>query len=194
MFTDRTVTVLTAATGHANLSRCIESVQRQTYAQTEHLILIDGPERDQPVRRAVSAINAIKTIHLLTLPEITGLDGWNGHRIYAAGSFLCNTEFICFLNENRWFEPDHVQSLLSAIDAEKAPWAFASVNEADPPADANCFMVRRVAAVLSAPAWYVPGPSIPDAAIRDLLLEHLPKPATNGRQTVHSSAANDGMQ
>ena len=182
MFTADTVTVVTAATGHRHLGRCVESVGRQTFAGVRHWVVADGPGRDAAVRAAVCAVPTGGAT-VVTLPEATGLDNWNGHRIYAAASFLVNTAFVCFLDEDNFFEPDHVASLVAAVRATPGGrWAFALRNVVDadgafvcrdeceslgslhPPfnapgdghVDANCYLLGRELAVLVAPLWYGP--------------------------------------
>jgi hypothetical protein len=183
MFTQNTVTLITAATGHPNLPQCLRSVQDQTFEGVEHLVVIDGPEHESAVEAAIGGLPARKRpIHLLTLPFATGKEKWNGHRIYAAGSYLANTEFVGFLDADNWLESDHVERLLATIRQTSAPWAFALRNIIDlqgkfiardeceslgnlhacfyDPAfhhvDTNCYLLRREVAVNAAHIWYGP--------------------------------------
>jgi hypothetical protein len=183
MFTRDTVTVVTAATGHRSLPRCLASVQRQTYPHVEHVVVIDGPEWEERVRQAVAQLGAgARPLRLMCLPQATGKERWCGHRIYAAVSFLSNAEFIAFLDEDNWFEPDHVESLVSAVRATGSHWAFALRNIVDEEGtyitrddceslgnlhhvwfhrehfhiDTNCYLLKREVAVQFAAAWYRP--------------------------------------
>jgi len=183
MFTSQTVTVVTAATGHRNLQKCLQSVQRQTYPRLEHLVVIDGPEHDERVGRVLEQRgHSSRPLQVIHLPSPTGKDKWCGHRIYAAMSFLTNCEFICYLDEDNWFEPDHVESLVAALRGAGAQWAFALRNivdeegrfitrdeceslgnlhhvfnnQADVLVDTNCYLLRREVAVRFAPVWYRP--------------------------------------
>ena len=221
MFTQHTVTVVTAATGHPNLPRCIRSVQEQTYAHVDHLIVIDGLDRQAKVQKILSELPPPPpTQRMMTLPQPTGLDNWCGHRIYAAASFLINTEFVCFLDEDNWFELEHLKSLIGAIRAANAKWAFSLrriVNEMGDfvtldecenlgnlhptfrsekcfHVDVNCFMLRRVVAAMIAPAFYrpggVPGQLEADTTICQILLRQFPNPATNRQHTVNYLVGN----
>jgi glycosyltransferase involved in cell wall biosynthesis len=183
MFTTDTVTVVTAATGHRHLGRCVASVRRQTFAGVRHWVVVDGPDREAAVHAAVPDLTAgPRPPVVLVLPDPTGLQNWNGHRIYAAASFLVNTEFVCFLDEDNWFEDDHVESLVSALRAERGQWAFALRNIVDGDGrflapdqceslgslspvyyapdlrlvDLNCYLLPRALAVAVAPHWYQP--------------------------------------
>ncbi len=136
-----------------------------------------APAASRPCGRPSAARREV-----LVLPEPTGLQRWNGHRIYAAASLLANTEFVCFLDEDNWFDDDHVASLVAAVRAGGGRWAFALrkivdadgafvtldqceslgslhgpfADPADVHVDANCYLIGRELAVLVAPCWYSP--------------------------------------
>src|SRR5450432_3009154 len=215
MFTQGTVTVVTAAVGHRNLSKCIASVQYQTHPGVEHWIIVDGPERESNVHNRIpSALKKPPTI--LTIPQATGKDNWNGHRIYAAASFLINSEFIAFLDEDNWYDPDHIASLADSMNSTKASWAFSlrKIVDADGnvvaldnceslgglhPAinspdnflvDTSCYLLRREVAVVHAPIWYSPTRAAdvrmePDGALCRALLKSHPKFGSNRRHTLN---------
>jgi len=184
MFTRDSVTVVTAATGHPNLLKCLQSVQRQTYGPMEHVIVADGRERSDGVQNVINQLGPrVRAIQLITLPHATGKDKWCGHRIYAAMCFLVNTEFITFLDEDNWLEPDHVGSLMQAIKKSASSWAFCLRNICDSSGrfiardeceslgnlhpifndpqghliDTNCYFLHREVAVRVAHLWYAPG-------------------------------------
>jgi hypothetical protein len=183
MFTENTVTIITATTGHRRLQACLNSVQSQTFPGVEHLVVIDGFEHEAKVRAAVSALNAgTKPVRVMTLPLPTGKDNWCGHRIYGAMSFLVNTEFVCYLDEDNWIEPEHVETLVAAVRQSKASWAFSLRKIVDANGqfialdnceslghlhhvfndrndfliDTNCYLLSRAIAVACAPVWYGP--------------------------------------
>ena len=121
---------------------------------------------------AQSILSAATSI-ALSLPYPTGKQRWNGHRIYAAFSLLCNSEFVCFLDDDNWFEPDHLASLVAGIRADHAAWGFSLRrvfdadgnfvapdnceslgnlhpvfgNDSDRLIDTNCYLLRREVAV-----------------------------------------------
>src|SRR5690349_16706528 len=131
MFTTGTVTVVSAATGHRRLADCVRSVRAQTFPQMEHWIVVDGEERRNGVEGALRDVRH-ERLRVIVLPEATGREAWCGHRIYGAMSLLVNSEFVCFLDEDNTFEPDHVASLVEAIRATRGgQWAFALRNIVD---------------------------------------------------------------
>jgi glycosyltransferase involved in cell wall biosynthesis len=174
------LSVITAATGHVRLGRCLASVQAQTYEALEHLVVIDGPERLEAVRTVVEALDPLRhRIEIVQLPYATGKNRWNGHRIYAAFSFLSNSDFVAFLDEDNWLEPNHFQALMAAVALQQAAWGFALrkichqdgrfiaydqceslghlhtvfYDRQERLVDTNCYLIRRDVAIRFAPLW-----------------------------------------
>lgn len=106
------VAVVTPTIGSTTLTQCVESVQNQTHNDLTHYIFLDGKENEKNIWYQLEGATKIKTIRL---EENVG-KGWYGHRVYAACSFLVNADVICYLDEDNWFEPDHIEKLVSKID------------------------------------------------------------------------------
>jgi hypothetical protein len=184
MFSADTVTIVTAATGHEKLVNCLRSVQRQSYAHVEHVIVVDGPEWQERVQEVVTqAEPSQKPVHVVQLPQATGRNNWSGHRIYAAMPYLLNSEFISYLDEDNWFDPDHVETLIFAIRKTQSRWAFSLrkicdfngnvialdnceslgnlhhvfLNKGHFHIDTNCYLLHREVAVRCSPLWYRQG-------------------------------------
>lgn len=184
MFSQNTVTVVTAATGHEKLVACIQSVQRQTFSGVEHVVVIDGRERQEGVDEAVAQAGPFqKPLHVLPVPFSTGRSNFGGHRIYGSLPYLVNSEFICFLDEDNWFDPEHVESLVAEIRRTQSRWAFSLRKICDASGrlvtydnceslgnlhhvyfnkehfhiDTNCYLMHRELAVRCAPLWYRQG-------------------------------------
>src|SRR6188474_3105614 len=117
-----TVTVITATTGHAGLLRCVESVRDQTYNRLKHVVVVDGPKWSEKVDERLAEFEG--DVEVLTLPWPTGLDRFNGHRIYGAFPFLLESDFVCWLDDDNWFDPRHIESLVQTVFKSGAPWAF----------------------------------------------------------------------
>jgi glycosyltransferase involved in cell wall biosynthesis len=117
----KTVTVITPSIGSPKLKDAIESVKNQTY-KCKHLVVVDGPE----YRQAVWDLNACEGVQLEYAPENTGKTGGNfyGHRIYAAYPHLLNSDYILFLDEDNWFQPDHVETLVKTIEEKNLDFAY----------------------------------------------------------------------
>jgi hypothetical protein len=116
---DPLVTVITPTTGNPLLEAALESVARQTYQPIQHLVIIDGSERSSAATRLIWT----RSIDVIELPYPTGLDGFQGHRIYGAAPYLARGDLICFLDEDNWMDEIHVESLVDVL-RKGHQWAF----------------------------------------------------------------------
>ncbi|MBW4686303.1 MAG: class I SAM-dependent methyltransferase [Komarekiella atlantica HA4396-MV6] len=120
------VSIITPVTGNPLLKQAIQSVQDQDYPHIEHLIVIDGQEREAATRSILQEIEFKKPqTHVLCLPYATGKDGFNGHRIYGMSPFLANGDYLVFQDEDNWFEPNHISSLVQLVKEKQLDWAYA---------------------------------------------------------------------
>ena len=119
------VVVITATVGQAALRRCAESVQSQDYAKVRHLVVVDGPDYSAGASRALAGVSRAKQRDVLVLPQNTGHSRHYGYRIYGALPLLADDDLVCFLDEDNWFEPDHITSGIDAIMTTGASWAYA---------------------------------------------------------------------
>jgi len=116
------VAVVTPTIGSLSLEKCIESIQNQTHANLIHYIFLDGEEHYEKIHPSLLNRSRQRTIKTISLQENIG-KGWYGHRVYAACSFLVNADVICYLDEDNWFEPEHVERLVEIIE-QGNDWAF----------------------------------------------------------------------
>jgi glycosyltransferase involved in cell wall biosynthesis len=115
----KTVTVITPTIGSSKLLDAVESVKAQTYKHINHLIVIDGPEYASKVYGILPLDRNRrddKNINDVIAPYNTGSDGFYGHRIYAAYPHLVNSDYIFFLDEDNWYAPDHIESLVKVLE------------------------------------------------------------------------------
>jgi GT2 family glycosyltransferase len=120
---EKPVTVITPTIGSPKLKDAIESVQKQTY-KCNHLLVVDGTENAHNVYAQTNAEE--EGLKVCYTPENTGKTGGNfyGHRIYAAYPHLINSDYILFLDEDNWFEPDHVETLIKTIEEKKLDFSY----------------------------------------------------------------------
>lgn len=115
------VAVVTPTIGTPYLSQCVQSVEEQTYDDLTHYIFLDGEkEYGNKIWHQLEDAKRIKTIRL---EENIG-KGWYGHRVYAASSFLVNADIICYLDEDNWFDRDHIENLVKTINDNNLDWAY----------------------------------------------------------------------
>lgn len=125
------VTIITPTIGSDYLAKNAASVQTQDFSgKLTHLIVVDGAEHADIVdTRLTNLAFATKdgfkhNINQCVLPGNVGGKGFYGHRVYAAFSFLVNTDAVIFLDEDNWLEPSHVQDLVNALNGGPVEWAY----------------------------------------------------------------------
>lgn len=117
------VAVVTPTIGANTFGHCLQSVQNQTYPDLIHYVFIDGEEHHEKVIPILFASQKKHPKKLVVLEENVG-KGWYGHRVYSACSFLVNADIICYLDEDNWYDSNHVQSLVDTIQSKQLDWAF----------------------------------------------------------------------
>jgi glycosyltransferase involved in cell wall biosynthesis len=116
IISEPSVTVITPTIGSPKLYDAIASVQNQSYKEVKHLLVVDGAEHYVKVCDALKLYDNVKrpsNLQIDILTNNTGKAGGNfyGHRIYAGYSHLISTDLVFFLDEDNWYESDHVESL-----------------------------------------------------------------------------------
>jgi len=214
------VTVLTASVGNPLLAKNILSVANQTHKDVQHLIIADGPDASERVNDIIGKIRPIpeNDWDVLELPYSIGKDRWNGHRIYAAGTFIADGDFIIYLDDDNSLESTHIEDCLKVIEAGN-DWAYsfrkivdkdqkflcrddceslgkwASVmNEQDFFIDVNCYFVPKKIAIHLGPAWYrkfrEPGMPEVDRVLAHTLMNNNLKFDTTYKYTVNYTVGN----
>jgi glycosyltransferase involved in cell wall biosynthesis len=168
------VAVVTPTIGSDYLSQCIYSVDKQTYPDVTHYIFADGVDNFDKVAKQIEGATKVKKI---ALEENVG-KGWYGHRVYAACSFLVNADVICYLDEDNWIEPEHIQKMVEKIQAGN-DWVYSLRKIFDKDGqficednceslgkwpvyfnpdvyhiDTSCFAIRRDIAIHIGHTWY----------------------------------------
>lgn len=115
----KTVTVITPTIASPKLIDAVQSVAAQTYEHVTHLIVLDGGRyRDKfydiTIDNPLLFDNKLK-VKISMTPENTGADGFYGHRIYAGYPHLINSDYIFFLDEDNWYKPNHVETLVEVL-------------------------------------------------------------------------------
>ena len=112
-------TVIIPTTGTNNLKRAVESVLRQT-VDTSLLVVIDGLEYEQRAREVLGELQA----DILILPRNTGGKGYYGHRIYAGTPHFIDTKYISFLDEDCWYEENHIETMQDKLKKDSLDWVY----------------------------------------------------------------------
>jgi glycosyltransferase involved in cell wall biosynthesis len=115
--------VITPTTGRTTLVDAVKSVQAQT-VPADHIIVVDGPEYIKAVSEDLIDIDK-SNIHILPLPFNTGQHNFWGHRIIAAMSQIVNHDYVFVLDDDDWYDPNHIESMINTMQTQNLDWAFA---------------------------------------------------------------------
>jgi len=118
---EKSAIVITPTLGSSTLARAIESVKAQTYKNLKHLVVADGREYFQKILNLPIPVEDGDRLTITSAPFNTGkgqdnTQGFYGHRIYAAYAHLINADYVLFLDDDNWYEPNHVQSLVDMCE------------------------------------------------------------------------------
>lgn len=122
---EKSAVVITPSVATKALIKAIESVENQTYDNLTHLVVLDGPgyfSKAMNLPLKISKDN--NRLVLTTVPYNTGGGGWNGQRIYAAFPHLLDQDYILFLDEDNWWNKDHVRSLIDLCEERNLDFSY----------------------------------------------------------------------
>ena len=195
------VSVITPTTGNPYLAECIDSVRNQTYKNVEHIVVVDGKsrwEQADEILKAAEFPNGSNE-HICVLPYPTGINRYNGHRVYGAATYFADGDYHIWLDDDNVLEPNHIESLVKLVQEKDLSWAFSLrkiidkdgnvlclddceslglwpsiLHPEDFFVDVNCYFVKKEIAVGISPVWYrkfrEPGQPEIDRAIAGTLM------------------------
>ena len=123
--------VITPTTGLPELAQAIKSVAKQD-TNVEHWVVVDGTQYAEKAVKIVQD-NVHAGLKLIILPENTGkphnyfkeLDAnFYGHRIYAGIANFINADCVLFLDEDNWYEPNHVSTMVEGLKNYSLEWIY----------------------------------------------------------------------
>jgi len=122
------VTVVTPTTGSPSLCRLVESMNQQTVPWV-HILLWDDKKWD-----SIAAVYPIE-VDRFEVDMPNGCDRYSieipgsfikgqacGSALRAVGLMAANTPYVTFADSDVWMEPDHLSSLVEAMDCRE--WAY----------------------------------------------------------------------
>lgn len=111
------VAVIVPTIGTDKLEKCLDSIQAQTYGNLATILVADGVpvQNAEFIYRLIDQSVYTKEQQVIWLPYNTGGDGYYGHRIYASIPHLLNHDYILFLDEDNWYEPNHIDDIVKTF-------------------------------------------------------------------------------
>ena len=115
----RTAAVVTVTNGKRplELEQCIKSVYSQTYACQHYILCDDNFNQFVELRRLYPHVR------LCYWDTKIGGKDLEGRRWLAAAPHLINEEVTFFCNDDDWYEPNHVETIMGKIN-EGNDWAY----------------------------------------------------------------------
>lgn len=201
------VAVIIPTIGSLLLNRAVQSVLNQTTSRQVHCyVVVDGQENVH----CISTLNNCSRVHVCILPRNVGKNNFYGHRVYAAFTHLIDTDYVVYLDEDNWMEPDHIEKCLCVCEEQTLDWVFSLRNIyiqgfdamlcrdeceslGNRPSvhgynlvDTNCYFLRTAAAIQVASAWH--GQWGQDRVFFKVLSDAFPKFACTDLYTVNYTA------
>jgi glycosyltransferase involved in cell wall biosynthesis len=103
-----TVAVATATTGRDTLQQTLDSVARQSYPCV-HYVFSDAEDLPADIKFGPN-------VKFCRLPVKTGGNGIMNGSILAASPYLIQEDYITFLDDDNWYEPNHIESLVNRLE------------------------------------------------------------------------------
>jgi glycosyltransferase involved in cell wall biosynthesis len=102
----------------------VESVQQQEFSSVRHLVVVDGPRYASAAAQVLESVGRNNQLEVVVLSRNTGHSSHFGYRIYGAMPLLVDDDIVCYLDEDNWFDPDHISTAVDSLRSTGADWAY----------------------------------------------------------------------
>jgi glycosyltransferase involved in cell wall biosynthesis len=203
------VAVVTSTIGRPVLEETIHSVITQT-RQARHYVFVHGKEFWEKSKVILDKYPLVEAIYL---PNNNGGYGYGMAPVYAMAGFVVSEDVICYLDDDNFYEPDHIERSVDFMEQRNLEWVFALRNIVDsegkfliqdncdsigyyPNSDNNnlvdnsCMVVKTKHARQLGAYWYVQ--IVSDKNFLAGLLVNKLTGGTTGKHTVNYRLSKDG--
>ncbi len=163
----RTCAVVTVTNGkrQGELANCIASVKAQTYPCTHYILC------DQDFNKFAELKRLYPDVLMCYWDAKIGGNGYAGQRWLAGAPQLITEDVTFFCNDDDWYSPDHVKSIMDKID-EGYDWAYSLRSVHDKEGnflfDDNCEALGELH-----DTWNIPGHRFVDWCMWGMKTEYL---------------------
>ena len=202
------VAVITSTRGRKTIQKAHLSILNQTYPAT-HYVFAHGKDCWDAVDKNMDGCDA----QIVYLPRANGGGGLAMAPVFAAAPYIIDEDIIFYLDDDNFYDPDHIESLVNLIQEFELGWAYSLRKIVDhdgnyvcddnceslgcqPNAtghylvDNSCYAVRTDVARRYGYAWYVP--VISDRNFFKALVEAGMTFGATGKHSVNYSLSLDG--
>jgi glycosyltransferase involved in cell wall biosynthesis len=204
------VAVVTSSIGRATLRKTIESVRNQTYKGARHYVFAHGWDCHVKVDILLEDYPYVDGVYL---PNNNGGGGLAMAPVFALAPYVVNEDVVFYLDDDNWYEPDHIESLVSLIEEHNLSWAYSLRKIVDDEGnficednceslgvirnssqqylvDNSCYAVRTDVARRHSHAWYIP--VVSDRNFQAALMQAKHRTGTTGKHSVNYRISKDG--
>jgi glycosyltransferase involved in cell wall biosynthesis len=201
------VAVVTSTQGRSTITKAIQSVKDQTRKATHYVFIHGADYSDKTIPHLADDTVAVH------LPRANGGGGYGMAPVFALAPFAITEDVICYLDDDNWYEPDHIESLVEMIEKHDLGWAYSYRKIVDNEGnficednceslgmqlnsgnqylvDNSCYVVRTNVARRHSHAWYVP--VISDRSFQHELMRAGLSVGTTGKHSVNYRLSKDG--
>lgn len=116
--------VITPTTGAKEVKDANLSVLAQDYPELVHLLVVDGLKFEENFKATGIKPDNEKTF-ICQLPFNTGhIKEFYGHRVFAAFAYLTDFDYIFFLDQDNWFDKNHVSSMIELLESKNYGFVY----------------------------------------------------------------------
>ena len=203
------VAVITSTRGRETIKQANESVRNQTYKAT-HYVFAHGRDCWDKVE---NNMKEIANAQVVNLPRANGGNGYGMAPVFALAPFVVEEDIMFYLDDDNWYEPDHIESLVEMIEKHNLGWAYSLRKIVDVKGnlicednceslgcipnsdqqylvDNSCYAVRTDVARRHSHAWYVP--VVSDRSFQAELMRAKHPAGTTGKHSVNYRLSTDG--
>lgn len=208
------VAVVTSTIGRRHLVQCIESVLAQT-RKAHHYIFVHGKKYNYKGQEVPIDVTSLKDypVTVVELPFNNGDNGFGMAPVYAAAPYIVREEVICYLDDDNFYDSDHIETNVGFMQENGLDWAYALRRIVDKDGtyvcddlteslgvyanchatrlvDNSCFIVKTKTAQRYCYGWMQP--IISDRGFLLELMTHGLKCGGAGKTTVNYRISEDG--
>ena len=207
-----TVAVITSTIGRDTIAQAHESVRNQTYPAT-HYIFAHGKNCWETVEHNMGDYMENDNVQMVYLPRANGGNGYGMAPVFALAGYAVTEDICVFLDDDNWYEPDHIETLVKTIEDNNTGWAYSLRKIVDNEGnwicddnceslgvypnshnqhvvDNSCYAVKTEVARRFGYAWYVP--IISDRNFFQVLVEAKIPVGSTGKHSVNYRLSKDG--
>lgn len=202
------VAVITSTRGRESIKEAHESIKNQTYPAT-HYVFAHGRDCWEAVDKHMEG----KDAQIVYLPRANGGGGYGMAPVFAMAGFCVNEDLVFYLDDDNWYEPDHIESLVKIIKDNDLDWAYSLRKIVDHDGqwicddnceslgahpnshnqhlvDNSCYAVKAEIARQYGHAWYYP--VISDRMFFQALIDYKTTFGATGKHSVNYRLSKDG--